>query len=134
MVICLGYGGAVAGEAPLALAVGLAESLIDLRGVRLQPGEERRPEVEADPGVVVDDALDQPVLIKDPRGGVGSVALNGNPLVPVMIRTSPVLLLYDLQPGILSRRLVKMAVDAEIALQRGITREWFAGERESVSG
>jgi hypothetical protein len=97
--------------------------------VRLQPGEERRPEVEADPGVVVDDALDQPVLVKYPRGGIGSIALDGDPLVPVMIGTSPVLLLYHLQPGILSRRLVKMAVDAEITLQRGITREWVVGEK-----
>ena len=47
---------AVAGEALLALAIGLEDAPVDVRRVRLHPGEQRRPEVEADARVVVDDA------------------------------------------------------------------------------
>src|SRR5262249_31004608 len=58
VVVALGDGVAVAGETLLALPVGLQDRLVNIRRIQLHPGKQRRTEVEADLGVVVNDALD----------------------------------------------------------------------------
>ena len=54
VVIRLGQGRAMAGEGLQALPVGLQDGLVGIRGVVLNPGQQRRPEVETDPSVIVD--------------------------------------------------------------------------------
>ena len=75
----------MARERLLALAVGLQYPLIGVRRVVLHPGQQRRPEVEADAGVVVDDLCDPASFVEDPRGAVGQITLGGNALVPVVV-------------------------------------------------
>ena len=47
--------------------------------------------------------------------GVRAVALRGDALVPVVVRVRRVLRLHRLQPRVLARRLIEMAVDADEA-------------------
>jgi hypothetical protein len=115
----LGERRAVAGEALAAVAVRRQHRLVRLRLPVLEPGEQRRPEIEADARVVVDDAGDAPLAVEHPRGRVGRVGLRGDALVPVMVRIGGVLQLDGFQPRILPRRLVKMAVNTDKALHLG---------------
>ena len=48
-------------------------------------------------------------------GAVGGVALGGDALVPVVIGGGGVLDFDGFEPGILARRLVEVAVDADVA-------------------
>jgi len=45
---------------------------------------------------------------------VRSVTLGGDPGVPVMVRVGGILQFHRLEPGIFSRRLIKMTVDADV--------------------
>src|SRR5262245_58011731 len=63
--------------------------------------------------------VDDAVLVVDAAGrGVGRVALRGHPLVPVVVRPGAVLDLHGLQPGVLARGLVEVAVDDDRAAGR----------------
>ena len=100
-----------------ARAVGLDDLRVHVRPVALEPGEERRPDVERDLLEVVDD-VEHAVLLVDAAGRrVRRVALRGHPLVPVVLRRRRVLDLDRLEPGILPRRLVEVAVDDDRAVQ-----------------
>ena len=115
MIVNLGQRIAVAAAPLPAQPVGLDDPLVDLgRGVG-HPLEERRAEIEADPGIVVQEVDDPPLAVEQPRARVGGVALAGDPLVPVVEGGGGVLDLDDVEPGILARRLVEVAVDADIA-------------------
>ncbi len=115
VVVGLRDGGAVALEAVAREPVGVEDGGIDLRLTLLEPGEERRPEVEGDRSVVVDDLGDEVAGVEDARGGIRPVALGGDPLVPVVIRMRRILRLHGLQPGVLARRLVEVTVNADVA-------------------
>jgi hypothetical protein len=115
VVVDLGHGGAVAGEALSTEPVRVEDAAVDARGVFFKPGEEGGTEVEADAGVVVDDADDLLALVEHAAGAVGGVALGGDALVPVMEGSGGVLGLDGFEPGIFARRLVEVAVDAEVA-------------------
>ena len=84
-----------------------------------EPAEQRGAEVEAHARVVVHDADDLVLLVGDARGAVGGVALGGDALVPVVIGRGGVLDLDGLEPGVLARRLVEVAVDADVARGSG---------------
>src|SRR2546430_2331535 len=129
MVVCLSQRRAVAREDLLALAVRREHGLIDLRCGMFKPGEQRRANVEADPGIVVDDLDDAALAVQDPGGGVGRVAFGGDPLVPVVIGRGRILQLDRLQPGILPRGLVEVAMNANVAFHRR-----FLGSGEEDKG
>ena len=100
-----------------ARAVGLDDLRVHVRPVALEPGEERRPDVERDLLEVVDDVEHAVLLVDAPGRRVGRVALRGHPLVPVVIRRRRVLHLDRLEPGVLARGLVEVAVDDDRAVQ-----------------
>ena len=54
---------------------------------------------------------DLSLAIHDPGMGIGPVAFGGNPLIPVMIRMGALFPLNGIKPGILPRRLIKMAMN-----------------------
>jgi hypothetical protein len=54
-------------------------------------------------------------MVDEARSAVRPVAFARDALIPVMEGSSGVLNLNRLQPGILPRRLIKMAVDTNIA-------------------
>ncbi len=64
------------------------------------PQEQGRPEIEADPGIVADDRHDAAFAVQIPGGGIGVIALGGDPFIPVMIGIGGILDLDGFQPGI----------------------------------
>ena len=84
-----------------------------------QPLEQRRAEVEADPLVAVDDAGDPPPAPRNPGRAHGAVALLLDPFVPVVKRRGRELRLHFVQPRILPRGLVEVAVDDDRVVGRG---------------
>ncbi len=96
--------------------IGGEDGLVDFRGLFLEPDEQGRAEIEADFGVVVDDLLDVPFAVENARGGIGGVALGGDALVPVVVRVGGILEFDGFEPGIFPRRLVEVAVDADVAI------------------
>src|SRR6185436_21188764 len=68
---------------------------------------------------VVDDLDDLVAVIDDARRDVGAIALGGDPLVPVAVRVRARLRLDRLEPRVLARRLVEVAVDADPGFAHG---------------
>ncbi len=115
VVVDLGHGGAVAAVALRAGLVGVEDHAVGAGGFVVQPAEEGGAEVEAHPRVVVHDADDLVLLVGDAGGAVGGVALGGDAVVPVVVGGGGVLDLDGFEPGVLARRLVEVAVDADEA-------------------
>ncbi len=78
-----------------------------------QPTQQRGPEVEAHPRVVVHDADDLGLLVLDARGAVRGVALGGDPVIPVVVRRRGLLHLHCFQPGVFAWRLIEMSVHTD---------------------
>src|SRR5437867_573068 len=114
-------------ETRFALFVGVEDRCVSGRRLLCQPAEERRPEVEADAAVIVDDPLDRARFIEDPRPGIRPVALGAYPLVPIMKRRRAVLDFDRLQPRVLAGRLVKMPVYTNKAFQISVRSRNAAG-------
>ena len=112
--------------------IGRDDLRVHLRPVTLEPDEESRADVERDLLEVVDDVEDPVVLVDAPRGGVGRVALRGHPLVPVVVRRRRVLDFHRLEPGILARRLIEMAVDDDRAVHN--SSRFFKNSRRPPRG
>src|SRR6202000_802746 len=104
------------GKTPLAICIRIQNHPVDTRRIVLQPGKQRGPEVEADTPVIIQNARDAVFAIENASSPVRGVALRSNALIPVVVRSSRVLRLNRLKPGIFPRRLVKMAVNADIAI------------------
>src|SRR5262249_21373618 len=98
-----------------ARTVGLDDPPVHVGRVLGYPLEECGAEIEADPGVVVQQVADPALGIEQPRADIGRVAFARDPLVPVVERRGGVLALNDVEPGILAWRLIKMSVDANVA-------------------
>ena len=116
VVVGLCHRRAVTAEAPAAALVGAQHGGVDQRALRCQPGEQRRPEVEADGGVVVHPARHRAVAIEHLRSRVRRVALLGDALVPVVERLRRGLALHPAGPRVVARRLVEVAVDTDATL------------------
>ncbi len=112
VVVGLGHGRSVAGKAGLAAPIGMDDGVMDASGVLLQPGKQRRAEVEAHPGVVIQDADDLVLAVDDAGCAVRGVALGGNALVPVVPGGGGLLGFDGFEPRILARGLVEVSVDA----------------------
>ena len=88
-----------------------------LKQVRLmasKPGAQGGSDIEAQARIIIDDGGDTVVVPEQARGGIGPVALRRNPSIPVMIRSRRVLHLDFIEPRVLARRLVKVAVDTDV--------------------
>jgi len=116
VVIDLGHGGAMSPETLLTQPVRLNELFVNVRLVTLHPGQEGRTEIEVYLGIIIDNIDDAHFRVQDARSGVGAVALGGDPFVPIVKRLGRILHLDFFQPGILPRRLVKMAMNANVTI------------------
>jgi hypothetical protein len=106
----------MAGEAAQALLVGLKDAVVHVRSVPLEPEEQGRTDVKTDVCEVVDDVDDSLVRPEDTRRGVTPVTLGRDLLIPVMVGKGVVFQLHFLKPGILSWRLVKMPMNAQVSV------------------
>src|ERR1700687_4269715 len=106
---------AVSRESLQAALVGFAQGLIHLRRLVLYPRKQRRTEIEADLRVVVYELHDPLFAIQNSGQSVRRIALGGDSFVPVMIWIRGILQLDGFERGVLSRRLVEMSVDANVA-------------------
>ena len=117
VVVNLSECGAVSSEALRGGRVGVEDHAVAAGGEVLQPAQKGGAEVEAHPRIVIEDADDLILLVGDARGAVGGVALRGDALVPVMVGRGGVLDFDGFEPRIFARRLVEVAVDADIMLR-----------------
>ena len=115
MIVRLRDRGAVPRVVLEALAVGLLQRLVHIGRLVFEPAQERRPEIEADPGIVVHDLRDEPFAVDDPGRVVRPIAFHRDAVVPVVERRRGVLDLDLLQPGVLPGGLVEMAMDAYVS-------------------
>ena len=99
------------------LPVGISDHAIRTWRIFFEPREQGRPEVEADPRIVVHDANDLVLAVDDARGPVGRIAFGGDPFIPIVVGRGRILGLDGFKPGIFSRRLIKMAVNADVAFR-----------------
>ena len=98
----------------MALFIGLDDPTVQIGRVLGRPGEKSGTKIETDSGIVVQNVRNALVLIENAGGQVWSVALGRYALVPVMVRIGRILNFDLLKPGILSRRLIEVTMDAEI--------------------
>jgi hypothetical protein len=117
MVVDLRNRVAVA-EAGDAVAIGSHHRVEGLGHMAREPRRQRRPDVEAEAGVVVVEAHDAALPVEDASPGVGRVALLGDAAVPVVVRRRRRLTLEVFKPGVLARGLVEVPVDADHQLRR----------------
>src|SRR5690606_9634283 len=117
VVVDLGDRRSVSRKAFCALRIRQQNCLVRFGIVQLHPRQQRGTEIEAYPRVVVYDIADDPLCVENPRGGIGRVAFGRDAFVPVVIGMRRILYFNDLQPCVLSRWLVKMAVYTYILLQ-----------------
>src|SRR5882757_1655185 len=118
MVVSLRHRRAVSGKLLLAHAIGFQDAGVHLRRLRFQPREQRWTKVEADLGIVVDDLEYPPLIIDDSRRAIRGVALGGDTLVPIVKGIRRGLRFDGLQPRILSRRLIKVSMDANVTFHK----------------
>src|SRR5579871_2022590 len=118
---------------------------IRFRSFFREPGKQGGPKIKIDGRVVVYDLDDSIAIVQDSRRAIRRITFRGDPLVPIVIRIGRILLLYCLQPSILARGLVEMAVDAQIPHKTFlvfsflVSRSWFSTslsglERETRNG
>jgi hypothetical protein len=114
VIVGLGDGVAMP-QAGQAQAVGGLQTLVGEGGVLFEPGEQRRPKVETQFLIVIDNIQDTTAAVINSGAAVGDITLCGNPGIPVM-KGAGADLFFDLfDPGIFPGRLVKMAMDNHIA-------------------
>jgi hypothetical protein len=97
------------------------------------PGEKRGSKIEADLGIVVDDIDNSLIVIQNPRGRIWRVALRGDAPIPVVIGIGGVLNFYLFEPGIFSRGLIEVPMNANIAVHSDpdlkVKTSWRAPDR-----
>ena len=103
------------GKILLTFPVRCQDRCVDAGRFGFEPIKQRRPEIETDLGVVVDEVDDLVLAVQDARDGVRRITFRTDALVPVVVRVGGVLKLDRLKPSIFSRRLVEMAVNADVA-------------------
>src|SRR5574337_1667097 len=111
MDIWVGHGIAVAATPGYAVAVALDDSMQCFWGVPLQPARERGADIKADPRIVIDQPDDPFFMVQELGPPIRRVALRSNPLIPVVVGGGGGLLFDLIGPGVLTRRLVEVAVD-----------------------
>jgi hypothetical protein len=110
MVVGLCHGIALA-EPPDPFLIRFDDLPINRGGFFFQPGKEGRTEIEAQGGVIVVKVEDLSFIIDDPGVTIWPITFEGDPFVPVMEGAGALLLLDGINPRVLPRRLVEMAVN-----------------------
>src|SRR6185295_3651220 len=108
----------MSGKALSALLVRFENRPIGLRLIRCQPRQKSRAKIETDTGVVVCNLLDVLVTVQNTRRAVWGITFGSDALVPVMKWISRVLQFDELEPRVLSRRLIKMPVNTNITFHQ----------------
>src|ERR1041385_6834228 len=101
------------GEAVAAGAIGRDYGFVNFRHLVLHPGQQRRPEVDADLRIIVGDLGDTTLAVQDASRRVWTVTFGSDALVPIVIGRGRILKLDAFQPGILARRLIKVTMNAD---------------------
>ncbi|VVB72420.1 Uncharacterised protein [uncultured archaeon] len=117
VVVGLGHGWSMAGEPVCSPSASLYNGLKRFRLFRLHPGEKGGAQIVADFFIVIDNIDDLSIRTEYARRGIGGVALRSHPNIPVVVRIGRILKLNLLQPRVFPWRLIKMAVDADVAGQ-----------------
>ena len=136
VVVHLRKGGTMAVKELAASPVASQDGGIGGRVGQLQPRQQRGPHIEAYLGIVVGNLADVALGIEYARSRIGGVAFKVDALVPVVKRRRAVLLLHSLQPGIFTRRLVEVPMDAYISVvlfHRPLFYTTLTTGREAVS-
>ena len=113
VVVHLGHRRAVTAKKLTAFHICFEDRTVRSRRALLQPGKQGGAKVEAHARVVVHDLRDLVALVHDARGTVAGVALIRNALVPIVVGCGRVLRLHNLKPGVLARRLIEVAMNAQ---------------------
>jgi hypothetical protein len=79
-----------------------------------QPGEQGRAKVETHVLIVVEQFFNKSLLVVQASASIGSIAFPCDALIPIVIRLGRSLVFNEFQPGILTRRLIEVAVDTKI--------------------
>src|SRR5690606_5076611 len=89
-----------------------------MRYLMLHPGEQRGPDVEAHPGIIIHNVNNCPLFIQNAGGSISGIALGIYTVVPVVIGIGRILDLHFIEPGVFTRWLIKMPMYAQIFLAR----------------
>lgn len=118
-----------------AQSVRLQNGGVSLRIIILHPGQQCGAKVETYAGVIILDFLDGALILrKDPGCPIGRITFSGDALIPIVVRMCGILQFDDLQPRILSRRLIEMAVNANVSGRIGIhLRDTFTFQRVGLN-
>src|SRR4051794_34884324 len=81
---------------------------------RFQPRQQSWAKVETHPGVVILDLRHFLAVCQDARCTIRRVTLGGDPLVPIVIGIGRILYFDGFKPRILTWRLIKMAMNADV--------------------
>src|SRR5215471_13089770 len=99
----------------LTLLIGSLDRAICLGLFLRHPGKQRWTRIEANSRVVVYDLFNGIPAIESAGHTIRCVALGGNTFVPIMKWIRRILLFHILKPGIFTWRLVKVAVNTNVA-------------------
>jgi hypothetical protein len=110
MVVSMCHGLALAGPSDPFL-VRFNDLPINHGGSPLQPGKEGRTEIETQGDIIVVEVEDLSLIIDGPGVSIWPVTFECDPFIPVMEGVRAFLHLDGLNPRVLTRRLVEMAVN-----------------------
>ena len=116
VAVSLSYRRSVTSEVLGREAVGVDDRAVGVRCMPLEPRKCGRAEIEADPLEVVDPLQQEAVAIEESRLRVRLVALRCDSLIPVRVRRGGRALFYRSGERIGARRLIEMAVNANVVL------------------
>ncbi len=109
MIIGLGDGIAEA-QAGQTFPVGSHNALIGHRSVGCQPGKQGGADVEIYISKIIDDIQEAELIVPNPGAGIGSIALPGNPGIPVGKGIGALFQFNFFNPGVFPGGLIKMAM------------------------
>src|SRR5690349_20916676 len=113
------------GKLFLAIPVRIDNAFVYIGRTLGRPGQQCGPEVITNFRIVIDDACDAMLPVKNAGGQIRRVALGGDALVPIVIRVCRILQLYLLEPWIFAGRLIEMAMNAKISHPIEFRSEFF---------
>ena len=120
-------------EAQPRIAIGIHQRGQRGLAVPRHPIQQRRPEIERETFVIVDDRPDALTIVQDTRGAVRCVAFAQHARIPIMEGPRRGLGVDALRPGVFARGLIEVSVNDDVShldILRGGSRQaqWERGE------